>query len=209
MVHWGSEFAARAGDRAAVGVAHVRDRLRRGRHRARGSHSGTDRSERRGLSPLGAERCLGQASRGTRRRQAPGTRERRRARALDAGDEGGLSSCPPKKPRPCWPRSRRVLPPSAARNTREDFANELVAPNPNLLAVSVRKRRAHYRVDACMVESTDIDTDAARSAPSRSSHPIPRSYRRPSSGSGSVAAETSTWPADSSAWSGSEAARTR
>ena len=36
----------------------------------------------------------------------------------------------------------------------------MVAPDPNLLAVSVRKRRAHYRVDACMVESTDIDTDA-------------------------------------------------
>ncbi len=46
MVHWGSELAARAGDRAAVGVAHVRDRLRRGRRRARRSHSGTDRRER-------------------------------------------------------------------------------------------------------------------------------------------------------------------
>ena len=49
---------------------------------------------------------------------------------------------------------------SRGEYTREEFATELVAPNPSLLAVSVRKRRSHYLVDSCMVESTDIETDA-------------------------------------------------
>jgi exopolyphosphatase/guanosine-5'-triphosphate,3'-diphosphate pyrophosphatase len=44
--------------------------------------------------------------------------------------------------------------------TREDFANELVRHDSHLLALPVRKRRAHYTVDECMVELTDIETSS-------------------------------------------------
>jgi exopolyphosphatase/guanosine-5'-triphosphate,3'-diphosphate pyrophosphatase len=40
--------------------------------------------------------------------------------------------------------------------TMHDFEAEIVQPNPSLLAVAVHKRRAHYVIDKCMVESTDL-----------------------------------------------------
>jgi exopolyphosphatase/guanosine-5'-triphosphate,3'-diphosphate pyrophosphatase len=42
--------------------------------------------------------------------------------------------------------------------TREQFAAELIAADRDLLALPVHKRRAHYLVDSCMVEVTDITT---------------------------------------------------
>ena len=41
--------------------------------------------------------------------------------------------------------------------TREEFANELVRPNPNLHGLPVHKRRTHYIIDECMVELSSID----------------------------------------------------
>jgi exopolyphosphatase/guanosine-5'-triphosphate,3'-diphosphate pyrophosphatase len=43
--------------------------------------------------------------------------------------------------------------------TREDFARELVEPEPSLLVARVHKRRVHYLVDECMVELTELGTD--------------------------------------------------
>jgi exopolyphosphatase/guanosine-5'-triphosphate,3'-diphosphate pyrophosphatase len=43
--------------------------------------------------------------------------------------------------------------------TLDDFVGELVAPDPALRTVQVHKQRAHYLVDGCMVESTEITAD--------------------------------------------------
>jgi exopolyphosphatase/guanosine-5'-triphosphate,3'-diphosphate pyrophosphatase len=43
--------------------------------------------------------------------------------------------------------------------TQAEFARELVAPEPGLLAARVHKRRVHYLVDGCMVELTELGTD--------------------------------------------------
>jgi exopolyphosphatase / guanosine-5'-triphosphate,3'-diphosphate pyrophosphatase len=42
--------------------------------------------------------------------------------------------------------------------TGPEFAEEIVRPHDDLLAVRVHKRRRHYRVDGCMVELTQFDT---------------------------------------------------
>jgi exopolyphosphatase/guanosine-5'-triphosphate,3'-diphosphate pyrophosphatase len=38
----------------------------------------------------------------------------------------------------------------------DELLNELVKPNPSLTAVEVHKRRAHYHVDGCMAEVTEL-----------------------------------------------------
>jgi exopolyphosphatase/guanosine-5'-triphosphate,3'-diphosphate pyrophosphatase len=45
--------------------------------------------------------------------------------------------------------------------TLDEFVGEVVRPHPDLRAVDVRKRRARYVVDECMVEMTEIRTDGA------------------------------------------------
>jgi exopolyphosphatase/guanosine-5'-triphosphate,3'-diphosphate pyrophosphatase len=40
--------------------------------------------------------------------------------------------------------------------TLDDLLGELVRPNPSLTAVQVHKRRAHYHVDGCMTEISEI-----------------------------------------------------
>lgn len=53
-----------------------------------------------------------------------------------------------------------VAPPLARDHyTLDEFESELVAPSDDLQAVHVHKRRAHYLVDECMVELTDIRVD--------------------------------------------------
>jgi exopolyphosphatase/guanosine-5'-triphosphate,3'-diphosphate pyrophosphatase len=53
-----------------------------------------------------------------------------------------------------------TLPASArAEYSLADFLDELVAPDPALLAAAVHKRRAHYTVDNCMVELTQLRTE--------------------------------------------------
>ena len=37
----------------------------------------------------------------------------------------------------------------------------MVAPNPDLLAVEVHKRRARYTIGGCMAELTDVRTEQA------------------------------------------------
>ena len=53
-----------------------------------------------------------------------------------------------------------VAPPLARDHyTLEEFESELVGPSEELQVVHVHKRRAHYLVDECMVELTDIRVD--------------------------------------------------
>jgi exopolyphosphatase / guanosine-5'-triphosphate,3'-diphosphate pyrophosphatase len=47
--------------------------------------------------------------------------------------------------------------------TVEDFAHEIVTPDPDLRLVIVHKQRTHYRVDDCMVERSQIETDGQAS----------------------------------------------
>jgi exopolyphosphatase/guanosine-5'-triphosphate,3'-diphosphate pyrophosphatase len=42
--------------------------------------------------------------------------------------------------------------------TLEQLLDEVVGPNDSLAAVDVHKRRAHYRVDGCMAELSDISS---------------------------------------------------
>ena len=42
------------------------------------------------------------------------------------------------------------------------FLAQVIAPNPQLRAVEVRKRRTRYRFGGCMAELTDVDTDRYR-----------------------------------------------
>jgi exopolyphosphatase/guanosine-5'-triphosphate,3'-diphosphate pyrophosphatase len=46
--------------------------------------------------------------------------------------------------------------------TREQFALDIIEPDPHLLALGVHKRRVHYRLDECMVELTDIEAVGRR-----------------------------------------------
>jgi exopolyphosphatase/guanosine-5'-triphosphate,3'-diphosphate pyrophosphatase len=48
-----------------------------------------------------------------------------------------------------------------ATYTFDDFAGELVQPDPALRLVEVRKRRVHYVVDECTVELTELTADRA------------------------------------------------
>jgi exopolyphosphatase/guanosine-5'-triphosphate,3'-diphosphate pyrophosphatase len=57
-----------------------------------------------------------------------------------------------------------VAPPLARdRYALEEFESELVRPSGDLRVAHVRKRRAHYVVDECMVELTEIRVDDAAS----------------------------------------------
>ena len=46
--------------------------------------------------------------------------------------------------------------PSRSEYSVDQLIDELVTPTPGLLAVEVEKRRAHYKVDGCMAEVTEI-----------------------------------------------------
>jgi exopolyphosphatase/guanosine-5'-triphosphate,3'-diphosphate pyrophosphatase len=54
-----------------------------------------------------------------------------------------------------------IAPPAAGRAayTLDELLEEVVAPDPDLVAVGVRKRRQRYTFGDCMAELTDIDTD--------------------------------------------------
>jgi exopolyphosphatase/guanosine-5'-triphosphate,3'-diphosphate pyrophosphatase len=52
-----------------------------------------------------------------------------------------------------------VPPLERAAYTHDQLADELIAPEPSLLALRVHKRRVHYLVDDCMVELTDLRMD--------------------------------------------------
>ncbi len=43
--------------------------------------------------------------------------------------------------------------------TLDQLVDELAGPSPDLLAVKVHKRRAHYALEGCMAESTEVRTD--------------------------------------------------
>ena len=44
--------------------------------------------------------------------------------------------------------------------TLRDFLDEVVGPNPDLLAVEVHKRRERYTLGGCMAEVTEIRTES-------------------------------------------------
>jgi exopolyphosphatase/guanosine-5'-triphosphate,3'-diphosphate pyrophosphatase len=46
-----------------------------------------------------------------------------------------------------------------ASYTLDDFVRELIQPDPDAIVVDVHKRRAHYDVDECVVELTDLTAD--------------------------------------------------
>jgi exopolyphosphatase/guanosine-5'-triphosphate,3'-diphosphate pyrophosphatase len=56
-----------------------------------------------------------------------------------------------------------VAPPARDHYTLEEFEREFVGPSEDLRTVRVHKQRAHYLVDGCMVELTDVRVDAAAS----------------------------------------------
>ncbi len=49
--------------------------------------------------------------------------------------------------------------PRLASYTLDDFVDEIIRPHPDMRTVEVHKRRTHYLVDECSVESTEITVD--------------------------------------------------
>ncbi len=45
--------------------------------------------------------------------------------------------------------------------TVDELVDELIRPHPDLRTVEVHKRRAHYEVEECIIESTEVDVDLA------------------------------------------------
>ena len=90
---------------------------------------------------------------------------------LQRVDEFGLEQWVPalKAPFPLSPETIAVVSvalgmpePPAASYSLEELVADVVAPNPDLRAVEVRKRRIRYRVDGCLAELTDVETDRFR-----------------------------------------------
>ena len=57
-----------------------------------------------------------------------------------------------------------VVPPPLARTsyTMEQFLAELVEPGGRVRAVKVHKKRAHYKIDGCMAEMTEVVSDGKK-----------------------------------------------
>ena len=116
-------FARRAeGERAdelegrpALGVAHLRRELRRGRRPPRRADRRALAGERRGLPALGRERRVGQGARRPDGREAARARRRRRARAVAAGDEGRVSARRRRRRRGAGGARRSSTPARASR----------------------------------------------------------------------------------------------
>jgi exopolyphosphatase/guanosine-5'-triphosphate,3'-diphosphate pyrophosphatase len=53
-----------------------------------------------------------------------------------------------------------VAPLARPAYTREQLRDEVLGPAPGLRAIGVRKHRAHYTIDGCMAELTELATDA-------------------------------------------------
>ena len=83
--------------------------------------------------------------------------------------------------------------PPLARDAYEldELVDEVVGPSPELLAVPVHKRRAHYLVGGCMAELTDVTRGLADDAHDRGRGRGSRARaQRPSRSSGSGRART-------------------
>jgi len=52
-----------------------------------------------------------------------------------------------------------VVPLDRTRYTLDEFEADLIRPNPDLRATRVHKRRAHFTIDDCMVEETEVTVD--------------------------------------------------
>ena len=159
-------------DRAPVGMAHVRssdskraddllDTLRRPISFKRATRC-TRPYRTATSSAVGARRCFDQAPRRRDGRQA--SRARRRPWASSSGSPVMKSAFPLVRDR------RRLLVAERARGTRRALSNERTytlaelrtrphrSQSGSARPTRVHKRRAHYTIDDCMVERTDMTT---------------------------------------------------
>ena len=155
--------------RPALGVAHVRRELRRGRNPAHPERGRAGAGERRGLSPVRGKRRLGQGARRPDGREAARGRRRQRARAVAARAEGVLPARRRRRRAPAR-RARRVRPGARARDVHARAARRRAR-------AAESRPRGRRRAQAA---ASTTDSAAAWRSCRRSRPPSRRHARSPS-----------------------------
>ena len=115
-----------------------------------------------------AERRLGQGPRRADGRQAARAGERRRARAVAAGDEGRVPARRRRRRRRARRRSACRSAARAQRRTRSTSSSTRSSSRaPTCWRSAVHKRREHYTLGGCMAELTELSGPTAGDAHDR------------------------------------------